>query len=195
MLLQILVYIFLPSFAQSLTNQICSPSSGGELIFRQTFVYDRNQSLFNPLRGFVPYCCDAPNRFPASLENFYIAMKELMNGPSSFTFNTSIEQRLQSAASRNRHSIVRVYVEFPGVTLNLTDGIPAYLVRGLNFTRYPNRKNIHVNLSLIISASDGVSPDYTNTTLIDAMVTLIQELARRYDGDPRIGFFQGNHSK
>lgn len=145
MILLILV-CFLFSSTTAQINQDCSTSFGGRLVFRQVFNFDRSQSAYNPLRGFVPYCCTPGNLFPASMENFYVGMKYLMNGPSSFTFNNSIEQNLRSAASRNHHSIVRVYVEYPGITRNISDGVPAYLVNGLNFTYYPTCLKSHPHL-------------------------------------------------
>ncbi len=38
--------------------------------------------------------------------------------------------------------------------------------------------------------SNSIFPDYSNSTLINAMISLIKEMARVYDGDKRIGFLQ-----
>jgi len=104
-------------------------------------------------------------------------MKDLMSGPNSFTFNSGLEPKLNSVASRGHHSIWRVYLDYPGTTKNPSDGVPAYLVNGLKFFQYSNY-------------GGGVSPDWTNETLISAIVSLIKELGRVYDGDKRIGFIQ-----
>eukprot|EP01121_Diplochlamys_sp_Union-15-3_P022821 TRINITY_DN9832_c0_g1_i1.p1 TRINITY_DN9832_c0_g1~~TRINITY_DN9832_c0_g1_i1.p1 ORF type:complete len:425 (+),score=68.04 TRINITY_DN9832_c0_g1_i1:127-1275(+) len=111
------------------------------------------------------------------MENYYVAMKDLMNGPNSFTFDSGLEPSLKSVADRGHQSIFRVYVDYPSRTLKPTDGVPAYLVPGLKFFTYTND-------------GGGVSPDWTNQTLISAMVSLIEAIGRKYDGDNRIAFIQ-----
>src|SRR5579862_9564072 len=57
----------------------------------------------NPLKGFMPFydaygSANAPiaNDFPHSMEYFYVPLRDLMNGPNSFTFNSGMEPQLIS---------------------------------------------------------------------------------------------------
>eukprot|EP00937_MAST-01D_sp_MAST-1D-sp2_P005766 g5766.t1 len=107
------------------------------------------------------------------MENFYVSMASLMGGWSNFTFE-GFEGTLDDIASRSNQGICRVYLDYPGKTKQETDGVPAFLVPGLKFYSY----------------DAGVSPDWSNTTLRKAMVALISEMGKRYDGDKRIAFWQ-----
>jgi hypothetical protein len=64
-----------------------------------------------------------------------------------------------------------VYADYPGKP----SGIPFFLRHGLETCAYTG-------------AGGGVSPDYTNTTLIQAMVDTITALGKAFDGDPRLAF-------
>src|SRR5450432_732294 len=85
----------------------------------------------NPLRGFMPFydaygSADTPiaNDFPHSMEYAYVPLRDLMNGPNSFTFETGIEPQLQSIASRGHQAVLRVYLDYP----TRVSGIPQFLL-------------------------------------------------------------------
>jgi len=137
----------------------------------------------NPLKGFMPFTDaysskDAPiaNNFPHSLEWFYVPLKNLMNGPDSFTFETGLEPTLNDIASRGHQAVFRVYLDYP----HRFSGIPPFLLAGgLKVRPYSFFGNL---------PGEGKSPDYDDPKLISALETFIAEFGRRYDGDPRIGF-------
>ena len=96
-----------------------------------------------------------------------------MDDFDSYTFYKTLEPNLNEIASRNHQAIFRVYLDFP---IEPT-GIPSFLMNGLGkhpYTEY----------------GGGVSPDYSNETLISTLESLIGELGKEYDGDDRIGFIQ-----
>jgi len=132
--------------------------------------------------GFVPYASGSqvslPSAatFPHSMENFYIKFRTLMNGPNSFDWSY-LENILNTIASHQNQGIGRVYLDYPGTTMKPADAIPDYLINGLKFYSYNEY-------------GGGVSPDWENQTLGDAMVQLITALGKKYDKDPRIAFWQ-----
>lgn len=137
----------------------------------------------NPLKGFMPFY-DAygsahqpiANDFPHSMEWFYVPLRNLMNGPDSFTFDTGLEPQLNSIAARGHQAVFRVYLDYPG----RQSGIPQFLRDdGLKVRQYTFFGN---------GLDDSVSPDYDDPRLMQALENFIAALGKRYDGDPRIGF-------
>jgi hypothetical protein len=141
----------------------------------------------NPLKGFMPFydaygSADTPiaNDFPHSMEYFYVPLRNLMNGPESYTFETGMEPQLDSITSRGDQAVMRVYLDYP----TRTTGIPQFLLdAGLKVHPYTFFGNT-------MQPSDSVSPDYDDPRLVDAMTHFIAEFGRRYDGDPRLGFIE-----
>jgi hypothetical protein len=107
-------------------------SAFGVVSYSGTYSYDATSTVWNPLKGFVPYYYGTSSQpavnFPHSMENQYIPMKDLMLGPNSFDFS-SIDTVLMNVASRNHHAIIRVYVDYPGQNLSLS--LPDFLWNGL----------------------------------------------------------------
>jgi hypothetical protein len=137
----------------------------------------------NPLKGFMPFT-DAyssqttpiANDFPHSLEWFYVPLKNLMNGPDSFTFETGLEPTLNDIAGRGHQAVFRVYLDYP----HRFSGIPPFLIEsGLQVRPYSFFGNL---------PGESLSPDYDDPKLIEALESFIAEFGRRYDGDPRLGF-------
>ncbi|MFW9921904.1 MAG: DUF4832 domain-containing protein [Candidatus Thorarchaeota archaeon] len=134
--------------------------------------YDPYKTEENPLRGFFPYIGEYDS-FPYSMEYFYVPLKELMNDFNSFTFDLTLEPNLDEIISRKHQAIFRVYLDYP----DEPTGIPDFLLNGL--TTYPYDE-----------FGGGISPDYSNETLISTLESLISELGQVYDGDIRIGFIE-----
>lgn len=139
----------------------------------------------NPLKGFMPFydaygSLDTPiaNDFPHSMEWFYVPLRNLMDGPQSFTFETGMEPQLQSIAGRGHQAAMRVYLDYP----SKPTGIPQFLLDGglkvRGYTFFGNS----------LQSYDSVSPDYDDPRLVEALESFIAGFGRRYDGDPRIGF-------
>jgi hypothetical protein len=104
----------------------------------------------------------------------YLSLRALMSGPSNFNWS-SLDNLLNTVASRGHQTVFRVYLDYPGKTT----GIPQYLLdAGLATNSYPDFGN----------NGKSVSPDYENPLLRQALTNFIAALGARYDGDPRIGF-------
>ncbi len=131
----------------------------------------------NPLKGFIPYAGNGENNgFPYSMEWFYLSLKDIMNGPKSFTFDQSLEPKLKKVAARGKQSVFRIYLDYPGKK----PGTPDFLIKN-GHKMLPYKNDDHDN-------KGGLSPDYRDENLIKAMEASILEMGRLYDGDPRIGF-------
>lgn len=116
--------------------------------------------LGNPWIGLVPFAGPvATPVFPHSMENFYVSFASLMRDWNSFTLS-NLEARLSQIGARGHQAICRVYLDYPDRTLSPYDGVPAFLVEGLTFYH----------------SAHGVTPDWSNTTLIDAVVQLVEHL-------------------
>lgn len=124
----------------------------------------------NPLKGFMPF--KGVYIAPHSMEWWYIPLRDLMDGPDSYTFETGLEPILDEIASRGHQAVFRIYLEYPG----RETGVPQFLIdEGLKFHDYTE-------------FGGGKEPDYHDPRLIDTLEKFIREFGRRYDGDPRIGF-------
>lgn len=159
------------------TLQATTASESGPRL--QTFAVDPLSSLGNPWIGLVPFATRWLTRslsheyFPHSMENFYYPMAKLMDGWNSFTLD-EFEAKLTTVSEHGNQAIVRIYIDYPGRTMQPEDGVPQFLVEGLTFYNY----------------GKGVTPDWANTTLIDAVVQLVEKMGSTYDNDPRIAFWQ-----
>jgi hypothetical protein len=127
----------------------------------------------NPLKGFVPFSGEYD--FPHSMEFDYVGFATLMSGPTTFTFNTGLEPLLNEIAGRGHQAVIRVFLDYPDEATS----IPQFLIDdGLQLTPYNG------------SSGAGMSPDYDDENLVQALVAFIAAFGARYDGDPRIGFVQ-----
>jgi hypothetical protein len=124
----------------------------------------------NPLKGFLPY--RGTYAFPHSMEWFYVPLKDLMSGPSTFTFASGLEPLLNDVASRGHQAVFRVFLDYP----SLPSGVPQFLIDG----------------GLVMRAytdyGGGLSPDYENPKLVAALTAFIAAFGAKYDGDARVGF-------
>ena len=130
----------------------------------------------NPLKGFLTsYLWGEPaNDFPDSMEYLYIPMKNIWN-ENGETFDSGLEPLLEQAKDRGHHVVMRVFIDYPAQD----SALPEYLQDNVSCTPYSDH-------------GGGCSPDYDNPLLQEAIVSLIQQLGERYNGDQRIGFIQAN---
>ena len=143
--------------------------------FEVDFTFDLQRTAENPLRGFYTnYDWGEPvYDFPASLEFAYIPLSELMSGPSNFTFDTGLEPRLVAAEGRAHQLILRPYIDYP----NKASGLPSFLEGQVEMRSYSEH-------------GGGMSPDYNNSQLRQALSSFIQAFGQAYDGDNRIAVIQ-----
>ncbi|MGE5583310.1 MAG: DUF4832 domain-containing protein [Bacillota bacterium] len=141
-----------------------------------------NAPVENPLKGFMPYL-DARNvtkpgrdnydRFPYSMEYFYMPLRQLMVDNNKFDWS-DLEMNLNSIASRGNQAVFRIYLDYP----QRATGIPDFLLKnGLKTYKYSQ-------------FGGGTCPDYNDPRLLQALDNFIAALGAKYDGDPRIGFIQ-----
>ena len=140
---------------------------------RKTVLADGTLSFAEVTEEGTSSRCKSCKPFPRSMENFYVSFASLMSGWHTFTLK-AFDDLLSQIAARGNQAICRIYLDYPGKTKKPTDGVPAFLIDGLTFWTSVN----------------GVTPDYANTTLIDAIVQLVEHLGDKYDGDTRLAAFQ-----
>lgn len=132
----------------------------------------------NPLKGLVPYATPAKDRFPHSMEFFYIPVSDVAKTPGKLDWS-ALEKRLDDIASRGNQAIFRFYLEYPGKT----GGIPEHLIQeGLKVHRYINTNTAP------FPPTEVITPDYEDPNLRKELTNFIATLGKRYDADPRIGF-------
>lgn len=66
----------------------------------------------NPLKGFVPYANPAGDRFPHSMEFFYIPLSEMVREPGEYDWS-ALEKQLDDIASRGNQAIFRTNLDHP----------------------------------------------------------------------------------
>eukprot|EP01083_Nonionella_stella_P091865 256909_1 len=142
-----------------------------------TYQFTKSESVCdqNPLKGFVTSpSWGIQTDFPISLEFHYISLRDVMVDLTTFTWDSGLEPLLNATSARNRHAIVRFYIDYP----TKSTGVPQFLIDdGLNFNSYGNY-------------GGGESPDYTDANLKNALSQFIAAFGARYDGDPRIAVIQ-----
>ena len=145
----------------------CSPS-GQEATWtlgKDTLIKDAARTRGNPLKGLITsYAWGSPaNDLPDSMEFLYLPMKDLW-GASGATLATGLEPRLQEAALRGHHVVLRIYIDYP----TKPSGLPDAILEEIGCTPYPEH-------------GGGCSPDYDHPILVEAMLDLIAALGAAYD--------------
>ena len=128
----------------------------------------------NPLKGLVPYAGDwGEGAFPHSMEFSYLPMNAVMKGWGNYDW-TALENILEAGRKRGKHTVFRLYLEYPGKK----SGVPEYLLerKGVGLLRWENE------------GQEILTPDYSHSGLQTAIYQCIEEMGKKYDGDPRIGF-------
>jgi hypothetical protein len=129
-----------------------------------------NAAIGNPLKGLAggprySQQSPLPNNVPSAIEFYNIGLDEIMIGDNQFNW-TSHDQLLSESASRKMHSVLSVYIHWPGRPLRL----PPHLI----------------NLPLFDTINSGKSPNYGDTRLLTALQQFIMAWGQHIDGDTRI---------
>lgn len=132
------------------------------------------------MKGLVPYPNSvSDNRFPHSLEFFYIGLNEVLTGQlpgGDYVFDWSaVEAGLEAAKARGNQSVFRIFSEYPGQGIS----IPQFLVDG----------GVTVT-ELAYGDKNAFTPDYENASLRAAFQATIADLGAEYDGDERVAFLE-----
>ncbi|MFT4692379.1 MAG: hypothetical protein ACJASX_002036 [Limisphaerales bacterium] len=125
----------------------------------------------NPLKGFMPFRGDYRGAFPHSMEWDYFPLGDLMTGPEAFDFEV-VERSLMEVSARGHQLVMRVYLDYP----EKSTGVPQFLIdEGVKMRPYEDH-------------GGGLSPDYEDERLVQALEKFIAAFGNKYDGDPRLGF-------
>ncbi len=126
----------------------------------------------NPMKGFLPFAGDRREIFPHSLEWALFPLSAIMTGPGRFDFGREFDPTIEAIAGRGHQAALRFYLDYPG----RPSGVPRFLVdHGVRLIPYTEH-------------GGGLSPDYRNDELTQALLDFIAALGERYDGDPRLGY-------
>ncbi len=155
-------------------------SSGAEVFF--PFASPSSPQKFevtsaNPLKGFATWEEDSENGVPCSLEYVPIHFDEVLTAENTCNFSV-VEKKLEKARKRRHQVILRFVIDEPNKdSPNSTLYLPSFLsdVPVYAYTTGKNSKTPY-----------GRSPDYNNSKLFGQIQFFIKELAKKYDGDPRI---------
>lgn len=137
----------------------------------------------NPLSGWVPFAPEpgdpwepADPDFPATMEWFYLPVAAVVTGEGEYDWS-ALESRLNDVASRGRQSVLRLYLDYPG----LPTGVPDHLLGegGIDRSRHYTE---HGNEGI------SFSPDYDDPRVVALLTDLVTAFGAEYDGDPRLGF-------
>lgn len=131
--------------------------------------------LDNPLKGWAPYWFNWLTQYyqPVSMNFWYVSWRELEPNPQDYRF-TTWEQQWNTPLARDNHVVFRVYLDYPG----LPTGVPQWLIdQGVEMRPYSEH-------------GGGLSPDYDDPRLLNALVRLIQAMGARYNSNPRVAFIQ-----
>ncbi len=135
----------------------------------------------NPLKGLVPYQGNNPDLFPCSLEFNYVPVSAVMSGQNQFNWST-VEDLLNDVSSRGHQAIIRFYLEYP----NQPTGVPQYLIdQGVKLTKWSSKE---AESDPAQGMGTNITPDYADLRLRQCLQSFIYNLARKYDGDPRLGY-------
>lgn len=129
----------------------------------------------NPLKGFATYGVDwrviNSASYPMSMEFLYMPVNKTLTGKSStgvYNYDWSkLESQLTGIANNGRQAVIRYYLEYP----DSPTGVPQFLIDG----------------GLVMT---GISPNYEDLNLREALKSFIAAYGAKYDGDKRIAFLQ-----
>ncbi|CAN5906226.1 hypothetical protein BH23PLA1_BH23PLA1_29940 [soil metagenome] len=130
--------------------------------------------LDNPLKGWCSYTNAGRIHQPYSMVFFYASWKELEPEPGRYDFE-GWEERLWSVPEAGgKHIVFRVFADYP----RRPSGLPEWL-RDLGVKETPYDDH-----------GGGLSPDYDDPRVVEALERLIEALGQRYNDHPRIAFIQ-----
>ncbi len=131
--------------------------------------------LDNPLKGWAPFVVPQTKiNVPYDMAYFNVSWKELEPTEGQFAFEQWEKSKWELPAAKGKRIVFRLILDYPGDP----SGIPDWLLKkGLKSTPYTDH-------------GGGNSPDYNNPYLQRGVLKLIQEMGKRYDASPRVGFIQ-----
>lgn len=158
------------------TNTSCAIKTGklGDNEYGEKLKYSAVTSA-NPLKGFFAWGKEETD-FPTSLKYYGFPLKDVQLDTNTFDF-TVLEDKLEECKAYGKQAVIRFYIDYPGEDI----AIPDFLLENedIEFRKYT-----------LEDGASGLTPDYSNAELQQALVNFIAELGSKYDGDSRIGFIE-----
>lgn len=130
--------------------------------------------LDNPFKGWCPYVDAGDIRQPYSMAFLYVPWSRIEPEEGKFAFDLWEKKDWSVPEAKGKHIVFRVYIDYP----SLPSGLPGWLrKRGIKESRYRDH-------------GGGLSPDYNDPRMIQALERLIKALGERYDENPRVAFIE-----
>lgn len=138
-------------------------------------------ALDNPLKGWCTYT-DGELFLSYSMAFRYVSWRELEPTEGDYRFAQWEAKSWNDANTRDKHIVLRVYLDYPG----LPSGVPSWLLaKGVKTTSYTDNMEGYPS-----GTAKGQSPDYNNPLMVAALEKLIAAMGKRYNKHPQIGFVQ-----
>ena len=147
------------------------PSGSGLVVHRPAAALG---ALDNPLKGYCLYTNAGKIHRPYSMVFQYVSWKELEPAEGKFAFEAWEKKAWDHARAKDKHVVLRVYVDYPSKPSGLPDWLRAQGVQETSYRDY----------------GGGNSPNYNHPKMVQAMERLIAAMGRRYNSHPRIAFVQ-----
>ena len=130
--------------------------------------------LDNPLKGWCPYPDAGPIRGPYSMVFLSRSWAQVEPERGRYAFDRWEADAWSTPAAKGKHVVLRIFVDYP----SRPSGLPAWLrAVGVKETPYTDH-------------GGGLSPDYNDPRMVEALERLIAAMGARYDADPRVGFIE-----
>jgi hypothetical protein len=133
--------------------------------------------LDNPLKGWAPYWFPWLTQYyqPVSMNFWYVSWRELEPNPQDYRFAQWEQSWNQTRPNtRENHVVFRVYLDYPGQPT----GVPQWLI------------DMGVEMRPYSDYGGGLSPDYDDPRLVQALVRFIRALGAYFNNHPRVAFVQ-----
>ena len=133
--------------------------------------------LDNPLKGWAPYWFPWLTQYyqPVSMNFWYVSWRELEPNPQDYRFAQWEQSWNQTRPdTRENHVVFRIYLDYPGQPT----GVPQWLI------------DMGVEMRPYSDYGGGLSPDYDDPRLVQALVRIIRALGAYFNNHPRVAFVQ-----
>ena len=147
------------------------PSAGGFEIRRPAAA---SGPLDNPLKGYCLYTNAGKIHRPYSMVFQYVSWRELEPIEGKYTFEDWEKKDWNHPRAKDKHLVLRVYVDYPSKPSGLPEWLRAKGVKESSYREY----------------GGGKSPDYNHPKMVEAMERFIAALGKRYNTHPRVAFIQ-----
>ena len=147
------------------------PSAGGFEIRRPAAA---SGPLDNPLKGYCLYTNAGKIHRPYSMVFQYVSWRELESIEGKYTFEDWEKRDWNHPRAKDKHLVLRVYVDYPSKPSGLPEWLRAKGVKESSYQEY----------------GGGKSPDYNHPKMVEAMERFIAALGKRYNTHPRVAFIQ-----